>query len=170
MKKIIFILLLFTTIFSVIAQENLIFKETDSLKTDHEKNSAIINYTFKDLDENEIIDSLRIKTKLHLNSAAHCMILYSMSKNMRLSSKEKKALELRVTEIAERFYNSNKYVLFRKFRRNTGNDSMFLKDTIKGKKVAIILFGSNCVITRFDMLRSEIRAIFNPKMETLLSK
>lgn len=170
MKKIIFILLLFTTTFTVIAQENLLLKETDSLKTDYEKINTIINFTFEDLAENQVIDSLRIKTKLHLNSAAHCMILYSMSENMRLSDKEKKVLEHRVTEIAERFYNSKKYLLFQKFIRNTGNNSRFIKDTFKGKKVAVILFGGNCVVTSFDVLRGEIRNIFNTKMEALLSR
>ncbi|WP_420572151.1 hypothetical protein [Kordia sp.] len=170
MKSLFYSFLFFMITFSVDAQENLVFKETDSLKIDHEKIATVINFTFEDLAENEIIDSLRRKTKLHLNSLAHCMMLYSISKSMRLSEGEKKALENRVIEIAERFYSSNKYILFRKFRRNSDDRSMFIKDTFKGKKVAIILFGGNCVITRFDVLRGEIRAIFNTKMEALLSK
>lgn len=169
MKKIYFILFLFSITYISTAQENKLLKEIDTIASTSGRMNFILQFPFSDLENNDTIEVLRKKSNLDLNSLLPCMLLYMGSTNMKLSFKEKEELKKRVIEIAEHYYNTKRYVILEDTSGIAPISGLKI-DIIAKKNVVILLSGGGCVVTDETKLMDEITAIFNTKMKALLNK
>jgi hypothetical protein len=168
MKKCLSLLFIFSIVFTVTAQENKLYKEMKDKKI---SNAAlyVFKYTCPDLEANEHIKSLEKKHKMNLSSVRDCGILYARNKEFGLTKEEMLALRERMETLAEYFYSSKKYLLF-KDTSGMAPVTGVLLDTIAKKQVLTVLSGGGCVITEEDKLFNEIYDIFNAKMNALLGR
>lgn len=125
--------------------------------------NEILNFAITDLSADKEMTDLKNKLHSDLNTVASCVVHYKYSRTLKLTSDEQIKLENRIIEIADKFAEQNKYVLF----RLTGGYAPItgVKDEmISDKKVLIVMLGGGCEVTEVEVKQEKIYKLFNERM------
>ncbi|WP_452229862.1 hypothetical protein [Lacinutrix sp. MEBiC02404] len=170
MKKTIFIILLFLISNSFLAQNH------DAEYTEYVSELAkiqineLVNYQVSNLTENEILNSLKKKTNSELNTLASIILNYKYAETLDFEIKEQTRLEMRMVEMADKFYEKNKLI----FLEHSGGYLTTFGDEEKiynNRKVRILLMGGGtCIVDEIDYKAKRMYRIFNERMKKNISE
>src|SRR5690554_1359860 len=113
MKKIVFLIFTLLISYSVLAQNRDIESDYYAEELSDIEINEILNFPISNLSENKSTTELRKKLNSDLNTVASVMVHYKFSKTLKLTSEEQSELEKRMIEIADKFVELNKFVLFK---------------------------------------------------------
>ena len=163
MKKIVFLIFTLLISYSVLAQNRDIESDYYAEELTDIEINEILNFPISNLSENKSTTELRKKLNSDLNTVASVMVHYKFSKTLKLTSEEQSELEKRMIEIADKFVELNKFVLF----KLTGGYSPVFgikEEIISDKKVLILMLGGDCVTNEMEIKQEKIYKLFNDQM------
>ena len=163
MKKIVFLIFTLLISYSVLAQNRDIESDYYAEELSDIEINEILNFPISNLSENKSTTELRKKLNSDLNTVASVMVHYKFSKTLKLTSEEQSELEKRMIEIADKFVELNKFVLF----KLTGGYSPVFgikEEIISDKKVLILMLGGDCVTNEMEIKQEKIYKLFNDQM------
>ncbi|MCG2432221.1 hypothetical protein [Aequorivita xiaoshiensis] len=164
MKKTVFLILTLITSNLILAQNrDAEYDEYVSELANVEINE-LLNYPISNLTENEILLKLKKKTNSELNTLASILLNYKFAETLDLKIEEQTMLQMRMTEMADKFYEKNKFIFL---EYSGGYSPTFgIKDEIyNDKKVMILLMGGTCIIDEIAWNEKRLYSIFNERMK-----
>lgn len=169
MQKRLFILFIFIFSLSIKAQENKLLTELNKIEGVDNQVSHIMKFPISNLEDNNLIISLKKKLKSELNTIYSCVNSFVNSKELELTEKEIAELKKRTKNISYEFFKAKNYTIL----KNSGGIAPIYGvgiDTIAKRKVAVVYLGGDCSIDEIDLKWDEITSVFNTRMELLLNK
>ncbi len=163
MKKYIFLILTLLISNSILAQNREIEYDYYIGELSDIEINEILNFPISDLTENKTMIELKKKLNSDLNTVASVMVHYKFAKTLKMTSADQTELEKRMIQIADKFAEMNKYVLF---KLSGGYSPVFgiKEEIISNKKVLILMLGGDCITNEMELNQEKIYQLFNDQM------
>lgn len=126
--------------------------------------NELLNYPISNLTENEILNKVKKKTNSELKTLASLILNYKYANALNLEIEEQTRLEMRMVEMADRFYEQNK-LFFLEYSGGYSPTFGIKDEKFENEKVMILLMGGTCMIDEIDYNAKRMYRIFNDRMK-----